>query len=113
METVYKLAESKEEIKKWVESHGGKPAVINDPAVVEDKIGLRIDWPGQKDEAMLSEARDVTHDISWNEFFDIMDTENLDFMYSEETDEINPTWSYKFVNKYIEPEEEEAVGLVE
>ena len=45
--------------------------MINDPEVVQDKIGLRINWKGRKDEGMLSEGRDVTGNITWDEFFSI------------------------------------------
>ena len=103
MDVVYKLAKNNEEIKKWVESHGGSPAMINDPEVVQDKIGLRINWKGRKDEGMLSEGRDVTGNITWDEFFSIMNRENLAFMYSD-SEEVNLTWAYKFVNKYATEE---------
>lgn len=99
MEVTYKKAESNDEIRNWVVLHGGKPAIIDDQDVKMDEPGLRIDWPGQKDESMLSEGRKVTKDISWEEFFAIMERHNLDFMYSEQ-EEINNTWSYKFENKY-------------
>lgn len=95
MEPVYKRAETNEEIRNWVVLHGGKPAIIDDTEVVMDKIGLRIDWPGKKDEGMLSSGRETTKDISWEEFFRIMKEEGLTFMYSEEED-MNLTWRYKF-----------------
>lgn len=103
MEVVYKLAESNEEIKNWVESHGGTPAIIDDPEIVSDKIGLRIDWKGKKDEEMLSGERKVSRDITWERFFMIMKEQDLEFMYSD-SEGVNPTWSYKFVNKFAEPE---------
>ncbi len=103
MEVVYKKAESNEEIRNWVVLHGGKPAIIDDPDVRMDEPGLRIDWPGEKDEAMLSSGREVTKDITWDEFFAIMERHNLDFLYSEEED-ANVTWRYKFEPKFS-PEE--------
>jgi hypothetical protein len=106
MEVVYKKAESNEEIRNWVVLHGGKPAIIDDPEVRLDAVGLRIDWPGKKDEGMLSAGREVTKDISWDEFFRIMDNEDLAFQYSEEED-INLTWRYRFIKKdAFEPAEE-------
>lgn len=99
MEEVYILAASNEEIKKWVEDHEGQPAIIDDPEIVNDKIGLRINWKGMKDEAMLSNEREITRDISWNKFFSIMESQKLGFMYSN-SENTNRTWSYKFVNKY-------------
>lgn len=98
MEVVYKTAETNEEIRNWVVLNGGKPAMIDDPMVDQDKIGLRIDWPGAKDESMLSDTRETTRDISWEEFFRIMEDQKLVFMYSEEQD-INATWRYKFAKK--------------
>lgn len=99
MDVVYKQAQTNEEIKNWVEKNGGKPAIIDDPAVREDEVGLRIDWPGKKDEAMLSEARHETRDISWDEFFEIMKIHNLIFEYSDQKD-VDETWSYRFRNMY-------------
>src|SRR5258706_1345452 len=99
MEPVYKLAESNEEIKNWVESHSGIPAIIDDHDVVNDTVGLRIDWPGEKDEAMLSGTRNETKDISWEKFFEIMDRHDLAFMYADQNEEVSLTWAYKFVNK--------------
>ena len=103
MEVVYKIAKSNEEIKNWVESYGGTPEVIDDPAIIEDKIGLRIDWKGKKDEAMLSERKDITKDITWDEFFLIMKEQELSFMYSDD-ENVNLTWRYKFVNKFATEE---------
>ena len=79
--------------------HGGKPAVINDPEVSLDKVGLRIDWPGKKDESLLSEGRELTRNISWEEFFDVLERENLDFEYSEQ-EGVAETWSYRFVPRF-------------
>ncbi len=99
MDVVYKLAETRDEVKDWVEKNGGTPAVIDDPAISLDRTGLRINWKGNKDESMLSEERKVTKDITWDRFFEIMDEKGLVFMYSND-EGVNPTWKYKFVNKY-------------
>jgi len=98
MEVVYKMAENNEEIKNWVEKNGGKPAIIDDPDVTVDKTGLRIDWPGKKDEGLLSTDRKTTRDINWDEFFSIMDRNHLGFMYDDRMIDVSKTWSYKFVN---------------
>ncbi len=103
MEVVYKKAESNEEVRNWVVLHGGKPAILDDPEIRTDEIGLRIDWPGKKDEAMLSSGRKATRDISWDEFFAIMERHGLEFLYSDQ-EEIDNTWRYKFEPKYS-PEE--------
>lgn len=103
MDVVYKLAESNEEIKNWVESHEGTPAIIDDPEIIQDNIGIRIDWKGKKDEGMLSGERNITRDITWEEFFSIMKNKDLVFMYSDSPD-VNLTWAYKFVNKFAQGE---------
>lgn len=102
---MYKTAKTNDEIRNWVEENGGRPAIIDDPMVENDKIGLRIDWPGRSDSNMLSQTRKVSRDISWDEFFRIMEKENLEFMYCEECDEVNNTWMYKFSRKgFVESE---------
>ncbi|KKT39704.1 hypothetical protein A3K29_02330 [Candidatus Collierbacteria bacterium RIFOXYB2_FULL_46_14] len=105
MEVVYRKAQTNEEIRNWVVLHEGKPAMINDSEIVRDQVGLRIDWPGNKDERMLSSGRATTKDISWEEFFAVMERENLDFEYSDQED-IEATWRYRFVPKYAAVPEE-------
>lgn len=65
-------------IKKWVEARGGKPAT----AIFNGWDGefgiLRINFPNNNKVNYLNE-------ISWEEFFDKFDTENLAFLYQEKT----------------------------
>ncbi len=70
-----------DEIRKWVETRGGHPAVV---AATENSHGrggglLRIDYdePGGNDDDRL-------HRISWNEFFDIFDKNDLAFLHDPE-----------------------------
>lgn len=61
-----------EEIRRWAESQGGSPA-----RVVGCEVGaLRIDFPGE-------EEGEVLESISWEEFFDTFEQENLVFLYEE------------------------------
>jgi hypothetical protein len=74
-----KTTTNHDEIRKWVEKRGGHPAVV---AATEDKGGgglLRIDYdePGGNDDDRL-------HRISWNEFFDIFDKNDLAFLHDPE-----------------------------
>jgi hypothetical protein len=67
-----------EKIRRWVEERGGCPARVKgtgdgDPGV------LRIDYPGFSGQETLEE-------ISWDEFFDKFEEENLAFLYQEETE---------------------------
>ena len=71
-----------DEIRKWVEQRGGHPAVV---AATEnnDRPGglLRIDYdePGGNDDTRL-------HRISWEEFFEIFDRNDLAFLHDPEGD---------------------------
>ena len=70
------MAESKSttdhnEIRRWAESNGGRPA-----RVAGSEAALRIDFPGEDDGENL-EA------ISWEEFFATFEQENLVFLYEQ------------------------------
>ncbi|HEX9008199.1 MAG TPA: hypothetical protein VF837_02985 [Patescibacteria group bacterium] len=99
MDKIFKIAGSREEIQGWILKHHGRPAIIDDPEVGGDKIGLRIDFPGEMDEEMLSSQRDVTRDIDWDRFFGVMDSKNLVFEYLDEENLHNPSMSYRFLDK--------------
>ena len=63
-------------IRRWAEERGGKPAKVAGTQPYE----IRIDFPsfpGEDDETLEV--------ISWEEFFDRFEEENLVFMYREET----------------------------
>ena len=66
-----------EEIQNWVEERGGNPARVKNT----DKGGsggLRIDYPGFSGE-------DTLETISWEEFFEAFEKNNLAFLYQDET----------------------------
>jgi len=68
-----------EDIKKWAEERGGKPAVVK--ATENSKEGggvLRINFPGYSGEDTLEE-------ISWDEWYKTFQERNLAFLYQEET----------------------------
>ena len=99
MENFWVVERDHEEIIKWAESLDGKPAIIDDPEVGGDNIGIRIDCPGDRDEAMLSEGRNVTEDTSWDRFFEVMESKDLAFMHTSEKKPHNPSMAYKFANR--------------
>lgn len=76
-----KTTKNHEEIRKWVEMRGGHPAVV--AATANDDAGdlLRIDYddPGAND-------GDRLHRISWNEFFKILDRNDLAFLHNPAVD---------------------------
>jgi hypothetical protein len=63
-----------DEIRKWVEEHGGKPARVRDTG--EPGV-LRIDFPGGAGEDQLEH-------ISWEEWFEAFDENDLALLYQEE-----------------------------
>ena len=65
-----KITTNHEEIRSWVGQRGGHPARVKDTAI------LRIDYPGFSGEDSLKE-------ISWEEFFEVFDRNDLTFLYQE------------------------------
>ena len=66
-----------EEVRRWVEEHGGKPAFIRGTERDDDVGILTIDFPGGAGEERLEH-------VSWDEWFDIFDRNELAFLYQEE-----------------------------
>jgi hypothetical protein len=67
-----KVTTDHDEIRRWVEERGGHPAEVKATEL------LRIDYPGFSGEDSLEE-------ISWEEFFDAFEENNLAFLYQEKT----------------------------
>lgn len=68
-------------IQKWVESRGATPAAVKTARGGRrgDQTGiLRIDFPGYSGAGKLKP-------ISWDEWFDKFDRENLAFLYQDKT----------------------------
>ena len=76
-----------EEIRRWVEERGGRPARVSGSG----KGGiLRIDF-GEPEESL--------EEISWDEFFKIFDENNLAFLYQDKTSDGKPSRFNKFVER--------------
>jgi hypothetical protein len=72
-------------IRNWVEERGGRPAHVKTTAK-GDEIGiLRIDFPSPPDPDDEKDAN--LEAISWDEFFEKFDENDLVFLYQEETAE--------------------------
>jgi anaerobic selenocysteine-containing dehydrogenase len=65
-----------DEIRRWVEEHGGKPAKVKGTGGGPGDGLLRIDFPGGAGEDRLEP-------ISWDEWFEVFDREKLAFLYQE------------------------------
>ena len=70
------LTTNHSEIREWVEKRGGKPAIF-ESTESNNSVLLRINFPGFDEKNLRN--------ISWEEFFDIFDKNNLQFLYQEET----------------------------
>lgn len=97
MEETFLTAQNHEEIKRWILKHHGKPAIIDDPNSGSDEIGIRVDFPGKKDEELLSSDRNQSSDTSWERFFEILESKNLDFTYIDDPKYHDLTESYMLV----------------
>src|SRR5919206_93937 len=69
-----------ETIRKWAESHGGKPAAVDRTHKGGDVGIIRIMFPN----APHSEHQALT-EISWDEFFKEFDERNLALLYEEDS----------------------------
>ncbi len=79
-----------EKIQKWAEERDGRPATVAETADGGAGI-LRIDFePG--DEPGLKR-------ISWDDFFDKFDQEDLAFLYQEKTEDGSISRFHKFINR--------------
>lgn len=72
-ESVEHTTKDHDEIRRWVESHDGAPAVV-DSTRDEDGGGvLRIDFPGGSDDRLKR--------VGWDEWFETFDSRDLAFLY--------------------------------
>lgn len=82
-----------DEIKAWVEKHGGTPATVKGTDKDGEHAGLlRIDFPGYS-------GKDSLEPISWEDFFKKFDESNLEFLYQESTSDGKESRFNKFVAK--------------
>ena len=67
-----------DEIRRWVEERGGHPARVKGTEKGKSAGLLRIDYPGFSGDDRLEE-------ISWEEFFDGFEENELAFIYQDKT----------------------------
>lgn len=79
-------------IKKWIESRNGVPAKISNTGSENDGL-LRVHYPE------ASKNDDSFDEISWDEFFEIFDKNNLAFLYQDEKKDGEESTFSKFVAK--------------
>src|SRR4051794_25861613 len=80
MANLSKTTQDHEEIRRWAEERGGKPAHVKSTESGDDIGIIRIDFPGYSGQGSLEE-------ITWDEFFEKFDDNDLALVYQEETAE--------------------------
>ncbi len=79
-------------IKQWAEDRKGRPAVVESTSNSNEGGGLlRINFPGF--------SEDNLKNISWEEFFEIFDENNLQFLYQEKKKDGQESRFFKFVSE--------------
>jgi hypothetical protein len=78
-------------IRQWVESRNGQPAQVKGTHQ-QGEIGmLRIDFPDGQDENL--------EPITWDEFFDKFEEENLAFLFEDKTAAGETSYFNKLINR--------------
>lgn len=80
MSNLSKTTTDHEEIRRWAEERGGKPSHVKGTGGKNDPGILRIDFPGYSGEGKLEP-------ISWDEFFEKFDEQELALTYQDVTAE--------------------------
>ena len=94
-----KVTTNHDEIRKWVEARDGQPARVKGTGDDNSSGVLRIDYPGFSGE-------DTLEPITWEEFFEAFEENNLAFLYQEQTKDGEES---RF-SKLIEREKGKAAG---
>lgn len=87
-----RLTTDHEEIRRWVEEHGGRPATVRGTGDEDDPGILRIDFPGGAGEEALEP-------ISWDEWFEKFDANGLALLYQDEKASGEDSTFFKLVRR--------------
>jgi hypothetical protein len=80
-----------DEIRSWVEEHHGSPAAVRGTGNGDVGV-LRIDFPGGAGE-------DELEHVSWDEWFEKFDSEDLAFLYQERKASGEDSTFFKLVSR--------------
>lgn len=86
-----KTTQDHDAIRQWVESRGGVPATVKSTESGGEAGILRIDFKDDGKEGSLEQ-------ISWDEFFEKFDKNDLEFLYQETTKDGSESRFFKFVS---------------
>ncbi len=81
-----------DEIRRWVEDHGGAPAAVRDTSSAEDPGVLRIDSPGGAGDESLEP-------VEWEEWFAKFEDSRLALLYQERKASGEDSTFFKLVSR--------------
>ncbi len=81
-----------EEIRQWVEDHGGRPATVRGTGNGDEPGVLRIDFPGGASE-------DELEHIPWEEWFAKFEENDLALLYQDEKASGEDSTFFKLVSR--------------
>ena len=87
-----KVTTDHERIRRWAEERGGTPAAVKGTGSGDDPGVLRIDFPGYTGQESLKP-------ITWEQFFEKFEKENLAFLFQEETKDGDESRFSKLTNR--------------
>jgi hypothetical protein len=96
--TLSKTTRDHDEIRKWAEARGAVPSEVASTHKGKEPGILRFQFPDA-----VNRNDDKLKEISWDEFFEKFDENNLELVYQEKTADGQPS----NFNKLIHPESEE------
>jgi hypothetical protein len=89
-QTASKTTTDHDEIRRRAEERGGRPAGVKGTGRAGDPGVLRI---------MFDESEENLEEISWEQFFDAFEQNNLTFLYRERTSDGGVSRFHKFVSR--------------
>ncbi|MEW6472229.1 MAG: hypothetical protein AB1679_08160 [Actinomycetota bacterium] len=92
MGSATRTATDHDEIRRWVEEHGGQPAAVKGTGSGGDPGVLRIDFPGGAGQESLEP-------MDWDEWFQKFDENNLAFLYQTEKADGGDSTFFKLVSR--------------
>jgi hypothetical protein len=75
-----KITTDHDEIRKWAEARGGRPAVVRSTQGKRGTGIIRLEFPDAP-----NANDDALEEITWEEFFEKFDESNLALLYQEKT----------------------------
>ena len=98
-----KVTTNHDEIRTWVEEREGQPARVKGTGDDDSPGVLRIDYPGFSGEGTLEP-------ITWEEFFEAFDENNLAFLYQDQTKDGEISRFSKLIDRDSTEEKASAAG---